>query len=105
MFTTAGDTFASIGASDGNGCPFTALGRVPAAAGSAQASASTTAAIRNDGRRMRGADDMTVPSVLEPVHYRTSHGRGAAKSHVPMRPRRGTKNFLRRPLYRSDRSA
>src|SRR5690348_5855222 len=61
MFTTAGDTLASIGANDGSACPFTATGSVPAAAGSAQASARARATTRQGERRVRVAGDMAAP--------------------------------------------
>src|SRR6185312_916398 len=99
MFTTAGDTLASIGASDGSAWPLTATGSVPAATGSAQASASARAAIRNDGQRVRVADDMAAPSVVEPAHYRTSSGCDALGFSAPRyTPRLNLKIFRVRPF-------
>src|SRR5690348_1087516 len=99
MFTTAGDTLASIGANDGSACPFTAAGSVPAAAGIAQASARAMAAIREDERRVRGMDDMAAPWRFEPAHYRTSGRPGALGfSAPPCGSRRARKIFAHRPF-------
>src|SRR5690242_3725032 len=108
MLTTAGDTLASIGASEGSCCPSTATGRVPAAAGSAAAArAIRTAATRPCGlKKMRDGDDMTVPRDLKPTPIigQLRAGRAAlARGHSgkPVRSR----NFFRRTLYRPCRWA
>src|SRR5690348_2397480 len=75
MFTTAGDTFDSIGASDGSGWPLTAGGSVPALPQPARANNASSAAMERV-RRKRAMEGMRVPFRVLDRHGTAPHPSG-----------------------------